>query len=129
MVRSRNAVSLESNFDHKLSDCRNEYCELSADEKPLVMSMTPDVLYFDDNIDSGEDVSPDVDNDVNKVPPAEPSRPQRNIEAPDRLGVLRETVGTLLMLRTISYRYNGAYKYIERSPDNGKKLRKVNSIS
>ena len=71
-----------------LFDCRNEYRELLVDEKSLVRLMKCEVLYFDDNIDSGEDVSPEVDNDVNNVPPAEPPRPQRNREAPDRLGVI-----------------------------------------
>ena len=78
MVCSRDIVFLESNFDHKLSDCRNEYRELLVDEKPLVRLMKPEVLYFDksiDSIDSGEDVSPEDANDVNNVPPVEPSRP------------------------------------------------------
>ena len=50
--------------------------------------MKREVLYFDDNIDSGEDVNPEADNDVNNVPPAELSRPQRNREAPDHLRVI-----------------------------------------
>ena len=88
MVLSRDVVVLESNFDHKLSDCRNEYREFLVDEKPLVRPMKREVLYFDDNIDSGEDVNPEADNDVNNVPPAVPSRPQRNREAPDHLRVI-----------------------------------------
>ena len=88
MVRSRDVVFLESSLDHKLSDCRNEYHELLVDEKPLVRPIKPEVLYFNDNIDSGEDVSSEVDDDVNNVLPAEPPRPQTNRETPNCLGVI-----------------------------------------
>ena len=78
MIRSRDVTFLETNFDHKLPDCRNEDQMLLTDEE----SVNAESMYFDHNIDAANDEYPYENaresNQENIVPLADNERPQRN---------------------------------------------------
>ena len=82
MIRSRDVIFLENNFDHKLPDCKDEELKVLVDEKKV----KPDSVYF--NHDIGGVYDEQLDNHENNVPEVEPVRPQRNRVAPNRLGVI-----------------------------------------